>query len=64
MSAAVNFSGDPGGDLRHRHTSQNVESDVSRSEHDNPVAESKPRKTFGRTPDGTGEYDISRRALV
>lgn len=59
MSAAVNSPGDSG-DLRHRHTSQNVEADVSRNEHDDPVAESKPHKTFGRTPDGTGEYDINR----
>ncbi|RYO89504.1 hypothetical protein DL764_008574 [Monosporascus ibericus] len=60
MTATIDASGDSG-ELRQRHTSQNVEAgagdNIPHPEHeheqDNLAAETKLRKTFGRTPDGT-----------
>ncbi|RYP59881.1 hypothetical protein DL771_010704 [Monosporascus sp. 5C6A] len=62
MGAEIDASGDSG-ELRQRHTSQNMEAraggDIPHPEHEhgheqgNPAAETKLRKTFGRTPDGT-----------
>lgn len=60
MSAPSASSGETG-QLRQRPKSENTGVNHTTShdgnERDNHAAESKARKTFGRTPDGTGKYD-------